>query len=154
MNNKRDGVIKRTIHFFLENIQCTYCHEYQNINTLGLNKGSENEILNERRLSSWSLYLKEFDNYSALILYHSVYKKDIIEVVKNNSFDLILYDVNNKNKFITLEFVSRNEEEGTSIWVPCESDYQLYERIIEKEKKYDEDMSAYIIGTYNIEVKI
>lgn len=150
MNNKRDGVIKRTIHFFLENIQCTYCHEYQNINTLGTN----NDIESDRRLSSWSLYLKEFDNYSALILYHSVYKKDIIEVVKNNSVDLILYEVNNKNKFITLEFVSKNEEECTSIWVPCESDYQLYERIIEKEKKYDENMDAYIIGTYNIEVKI
>ena len=161
MNEKKNDTLKKTISFFLENFQCSYCHEYQNISQMDLNKNKkeEEDLILERRLSSWNLYLKEFDNYSALILYHPIYKKDIIEIIKNiyknNSFDLVLYDINpsDKNRFITLEFVSKNEEEGTSIWVPCDSDYKLYERIIEDKKKFDEKMNAYIIGTYNIEVK-
>ncbi len=156
---KKD-TLKKTIGFFLENFQCSYCHEYQNINQTDNKNNKEEELILETKLNSWNLYLKEFDNYSALILYHPYYKKDIIEIIKNiyknSSFDLVLYDNNNeklKNRFITLEFVSKNEEEGTSIWVPCDADYKLYERIIEDKKVFDEKMNAYIIGTYDIEVK-
>ncbi len=164
MNNQnvKKETLKNAIEFILNNMQCSYCHEYQNITQNDINKEKQEEenIIKEIKMKSWNLYLKEFDNYSALILYHPIYKKDIIEVIKNNninqknnSYDLILYD-ENKNRFITLEFVSKNEDEGTSIWVPCDSDYQLYERIIEDKNKYDDKMNAYIIGTFNIKVKI
>jgi hypothetical protein len=86
--------------------------------------------------------------------FNSFYKKDVIELFKKYNFkkinELVLLDINNNSRFITLEFVSKNDDENTSIWVPSDKDYQLYERIIESNKKYDKNMEAYYIGTYNL----
>ncbi len=151
--NRNNDYFNKYIKYFMENFQCSYCNEYQNISSKdNFNKTEyENEDIEYK---NWNLYLKEFDDYSALILYNSLYKKDVIELFKKYNFkkinELVLLDSNNNNRFITLEFVSKNEDENTSIWVPSDNDYQMYERIIESNKKYDKNMEAFYIGTYNL----
>jgi hypothetical protein len=148
-------LINKYVKYILHNFQCSYCNEYQNIsnheNKLTQHSEKQNE---ELEYKNWNLYLKEFDEYSALILYHSYFKKDVIELFQKYNFKKIngitLLDNQNNNRFITLEFVSKNEDENTSIWVPSEKDLQLYERIIESTKKFDTKIGAYFIGTYNI----
>ncbi len=149
--NINNQTFNKYLNFIFDNIQCSYCNEYQNISHKDNNENKEEENI---EYINWNLYLKEFEDYSAFILYHNVYKKDVIELFKKYNFkimnELTLYDITNNNRFITLEFVSKNEDENTSIWVPSENDIKLYERIIESNKKYDKNMEAYLIGTFNI----
>ena len=81
-------IIKNRMEYFLEHMSCTYCQEYQYVEReeMGMEdeddkkenekcrKENENELL---FLKEWDLFIKEFENYHAFILYHSIYKKDI-----------------------------------------------------------------------------
>ncbi len=151
-NKELNSTFNKYLHYIFDNFQCSYCNEYTNLPTKENKNNGEEE--NDIEYMNWSLYLKEFDDYSALILYHSIFKYDVIELFKKYNFkkinELTLLDNINNNRFITLEFVSKNDSENTSIWVPSEKDYHLYERIIESNKKYDNNMDAFFIGTYNI----
>jgi hypothetical protein len=153
MNTKNNTYFNKYIQYVLENFQCSYCNEYNYVNPTDIKNTNDNESNSEEYLN-WNLYLKEFEDYSALILSHSIYKKDVIELFKKYNFkrinELVLLEENNNNRFITLEFVSKNDDENTSIWVPSENDLPLYERIIDSNKKYDKNMDAYFIGKYNL----
>ncbi len=152
--NKNNDYFNKYIKYVMKNFQCSYCNEYQNISNKDNHNLKEDDYNENIEYKNWNLYLKEFDDYSAFILYNSFYKKDVIELFKKYNFkkinELVLLDIDNNSRFITLEFVSKNDDENTSIWVPSDSDYQLYERIIESNKKYDKNMEAFYIGTYNL----
>jgi hypothetical protein len=99
-------------------------------------------------MKSWKLYLKEYDMYSAMLLYNDNLKKDISYIIKKNECINLL---NEKDEiFLKLEFVSENNEDKNSILVPTDDYLELYENIEQMNKVYDKDMNAYLIGTYNI----
>jgi vacuolar-type H+-ATPase catalytic subunit A/Vma1 len=119
----------------LKNIGCSHCQEYE------YQESNDN-------FKSWKLFLKEYEMYSAMILYNDKLKKDISYIInKDEVFSLL----NDKSEiFIKLEFISRNEDDDTSILVPIDEYQQLYESIEQQDKKYDKKMNAYYIGTYDI----
>lgn len=119
----------------LKNLGCSHCQEY------------EYQDSNDN-FKSWKLFLKEYEMYSAMILYNDILKKDISYIInKDEVFSLL----NEKNEvFIKLEFISRNEDDDTSILVPIDEYQQLYENIEQQDKKYDKKMNAYYIGTFDI----
>ncbi len=145
----------------LKNMGCSYCHEYEtsssnsinenkNLNsTQNMNMNEHSTLLKNIYFKSWKLYLKEFENYSAMILYHPVFNKDIIELIPNTE-KLKLFDVDH-NLILVLEFISKNDDNSTSIWVPSEEYQDFYFRINEQEKEYDKHIDAYFIGKYDIE---
>jgi hypothetical protein len=99
-------------------------------------------------MKSWKLYLKEYDMYSAMLLYNDNLKKDISYIIKKNECINLL---NEKDEiFLKLEFVSENNDDKNSILVPTDDYLELYENIEQMNKVYDKDMNAYLIGTYNI----
>ena len=139
------------------NLNCTYCQDYIYVNPEYVDENGEirnveenNEKETKVEKNGWNLYIKEFESYSALILYHPIYKKDVIEIFETEN--IYLYDENG-NKIMKLEFVNslEMEKEKTSIWVPGENYYAFYERLLEMKKKYDKDIEAYFVGSYNID---
>ena len=120
---------------FLKNLGCSQCQEY------------EFQETNKENLKSWKLYLKEYEMYSAMILYNDILKKDISYIINKNE-SIFLLDENDKI-YIKLEFIAKSED-NTSILVPGDEYQELYEQIGNMEKTYDKDMNAYLIGTFNI----
>ena len=102
------------IQTFLKNTGCSYCQE---------NDYSDDKNIDK----NWSLYLKETEMYSSLVLYHKENKKDISYYTNIND-KIKLYK---KNKLILeLEYISKNEENNYAILVPDEK-YQDYYQDIE-----------------------
>jgi len=119
----------------LNNLTCTHCQEFEYQDSL-------------ENMKSWKLYLKEYDMYSAMLLYNDNLKKDISYIIKKNECINLL---NEKDEiFLKLEFVSENNDDKNSILVPTDDYLELYENIEQMNKVYDKDMNAYLIGTYNI----
>jgi len=121
---------------FLKNLGCSQCQEY------------EFQETNKENLKSWKLYLKEYEMYSAMILYNDILKKDISYIINKNE-SIFLLDENDKI-YIKLEFIAKSEDNNTSILVPGDEYQELYEQIGNMEKTYDKDMNAYLIGIFNI----
>ena len=121
---------------FLKNLGCSQCQEY------------EFQETTKENLKSWKLYLKEYEMYSAMILYNDILKKDISYIINKNE-SIFLLDENDKI-YIKLEFIAKSEDNNTSILVPGDEYQELYEQIGNMEKTYDKDMNAYLIGTFNI----
>jgi len=95
----------------------------------------------------WKLYLKEYELYSAMILYHEKLDKDISYLIHKNDSILLMDD--NKEIFIKLEYISDNDDH-TSILVPTDEYQDLYENIEKMEKVLDKKINAYYIGTYTV----
>ena len=124
----------------LKNLGCSHCQEYE---------FQENH--NKENMKSWKLYLKEYEMYSAMLLYNEKLKKDISYIIKKNESICLL---NEKDEiFIKLEFISQSEDNTTSILVPTDDYQDLYEKISQMDKTYDKNMDAYLIGVYNIRKK-
>jgi len=119
----------------LKNLGCSHCQEY------------EYQDSNDN-FKSWKLFLKEYEMYSAMILYNDILKKDISYIINKDEVFSLLNE--KKEVFIKLEFISRNEDDDTSILVPIDEYQQLYENIEQQDKKYDKKMNAYYIGTFDI----
>ena len=120
---------------FLKNLGCSQCQEFEFENSKEYSK-------------DWKLYLKEYEMYSAMVLYNDNPKKTISNIFsKNDSF--ILFDEDDK-VYIKLEYISINEEDGNAILVPTDEYQELYQNIESMTKKYDKTLKAYYIGTYKI----
>ena len=122
---------------FLKHLGCSHCQEFEFHN----NKNNEN-------LKEWKLYLKEYEMYSAMLLYNENLKKDISYIINKNESVFLLNDKN--DIFLKLEYISNNEEDNISILVPTDEYQDIYENIESMEKTFDKEMNAYYIGTYNI----
>jgi hypothetical protein len=117
----------------LKNIGCSYCQEYEYQENINYFK-------------SWKLYLKEYEMYSAMILYNDKLNKDISHIIKKNDSIFLL---NNKDIILKLEYISN--ESDNAILVPTDEYNDFYEKIEEMNKTFDEKIKAYYIGTFDIE---
>jgi hypothetical protein len=124
----------------LKKIGCSNCQEYE-----------LQEDYDKENMKFWKLYLKEYEMFSAMLLYNDNLKKDISYIIKKNECILLL---NDKDEiFIKLEFVSKSEDDNNSILVPTDDYKELYEKIEQMDKTYDKDLDAYLIGVYKIKKK-
>jgi hypothetical protein len=124
----------------LKNLGCSHCQEYE-----------FQENYNKENMKFWKLYLKEYEMYSAMLLYNDNLKKDISYLIKKNE---CVYLLDDKDEiFIKLEFISKSEDDHNSILVPTDDYQELYESIEQMNKIYDKDLDAYLIGIYNIKIK-
>ena len=121
---------------FFKNLGCSHCQEYEFENT------------NDNNFKEWKLYLKEYEMYSAMILYNDNIKKDISYIIKKNEAIFLLND--NGDIYIKLEYIANNESDNMPILVATDEYQEIYESIGNMEKKYDKIFKAYLIGTYNI----
>jgi hypothetical protein len=122
----------------LKNLTCSQCQEYE-----------FQEINKKKDLTNWKLYLKEYELYSAMLLYNENLKKDISIYIKKNQCITLL---NEKNEvFIKLEFISKSDD-NYSILVPTDEYHELYETIQEMNKTFDKNMNAHLIGTFHIKI--
>ena len=125
----------------LKNLGCSHCQEYE-----------FQENYNTENMKSWKLYLKEYEMYSAMLLYNDNLKKDISYIIKKNE---CIYLLNDKDEvFIKLEFISKSEDDNNSILVPTDDYQELYESIEQMDKIYDKNLDAHLIGVYNIKKKL
>ncbi len=122
------------IQSFLKNSGCSYCQE--------------NDYSDSKELyNNWSLYIKEYEMYSALILYHKKLKKDISYYLNKEGSIKIL----KKNKIIMeLDFISKDDENNLAILVPDEKYQEYYENIEKKNKNIDNELNAYYIDDFDI----
>lgn len=120
---------------FLKNTGCSYCQE---------NDYSDNKNMNK----NWSLYLKESEMYSSLVLYNKENKKDI-------SYYCCIGDkikLFQKNKLILeLEYISKNEEDNYAILVPDEQYQNYYQDIEKKNKKFDKNLQSYYVDDFDVQ---
>ena len=86
--------------------------------------------------------------YSAMILYNDKLKKDISYII-NKGESVFLLDENNEI-LVKLEFISKSDDDKTSILVPTDEYQSFYEKIEQLDKKFDKDLNAQFIGNYNI----
>lgn len=129
----------------LKNIGCSYCQEYQ-----------FEESYNKNNFKGWKLYLKEYDMYSAMILYNDKLEKDISHYFKKGENIFLLND--KEEIVLKLEYLSDSESEKTelsninknAILVPTEEYQEFYENIEAMEKSFDAKLKAYYIATYNV----
>ena len=125
----------------LKNLGCSHCQEYE-----------FQENYNNENMKSWKLYLKEYEMYSAMLLYNDNLKKDISYIIKKNE---CIYLLNDKDEvFIKLEFISKTVDDNNSILVPTDDYQELYESIEQMDKIYDKNLDAHLIGVYNIKKKL
>jgi len=124
----------QTFQTFLKNTGCSYCHE--------------NDYRDEKNINKdWSLYLKEEDMYSSLVLHNKQNKKDISYYINLND-KVKLYQKN--ILIIELEYISQNEDANYAILVPEEKYQEYYQEIEKKNKKYDKLLKSYYIDTFDI----
>jgi hypothetical protein len=121
----------------LKNLGCSYCQEYE-----------FQENFTKENYKSWNLYLKEYELYSAMILYNDNLKKDISYLISKNESIFLLNDTN--DIVCKLEFISVNEEDNNPILVVTDEYQEFYESIENIDKKYDDKLNASFIGTYNV----
>ena len=125
------------IQNFLKNSGCSYCQE--------------NDYTDPKEIyTKWSLYLKEYEMYSSLILYHEKQKKDISYFIsQSDSIKLI-----KKNKtIIELDFISKDDDNHLAILVPDEKYQEYYENIEKKGKNFNKELNAYFIDNFDIVIK-
>ena len=121
----------------LKNLGCSYCQE--------------NEFHNEsilEKYKGWKLYIKQYELYSAMILYNDKYEEDISTIInKKDSIELL----DNDKIVLKLEFVKPADNETKySILVPNDEYMSFYENIEDKDKPYDASLDAYYVGKYDI----
>jgi len=89
-----------SLQTFLKNSGCSYCQE--------------NDYSDSKEIySNWSLYIKEYEMYSSLILYHDKMKKDISFYIKQNESIKLL----KKNKIIIeVDYISKDDVNHLAIF--------------------------------------
>ena len=125
------------IQHFLKNSGCSYCQE--------------NDYTDPKEIyTKWSLYIKEYEMYSSLILYHEKQKKDIsFFITQNDSIKLL-----KKNKtIIELDFISKDDDNNLAILVPDEKYQEYYENIEKKSKNLNKNLKAFFIDKFDIIIK-
>ncbi len=122
------------IHNFLKNTGCSYCQE--------------NDYSDDKNIKkNWSLYLKECEMYSSLVLYNKNNKKDISFFCNVN--DKIKLYKDNK-LIIELEYISKSEDNNYAILVPLEKYQDYYQEIENKNKTFDKNIDSYFVDNFNI----
>lgn len=122
------------IHNFLKNTGCSYCQE--------------NDYSDDKNIKkNWSLYLKECEMYSSLVLYNKNNKKDISFFCNVN--DKIKLYKDNKI-IIELEYISKSEDNNYAILVPLEKYHDYYQEIENKNKTFDKNIDSYFVDNFNI----
>ncbi len=122
---------------FLKHLGCSHCQEFEYQDT----KNKEN-------YRGWKLYLKEYELFSAMILYNDILKKDISHIINKNESIFLLKDDN--EIFLKLEYIANNDQDNHPILVPTDDYQELYENIEQMDKTFDKELNAFYIGTYNI----
>ena len=117
----------------LKYVLCSRCVEYE-------------YQKNDEEFKGWTLYLKDFENYSALILKKG--DKDISKIIKTDSIISLLDD--KSEVVIELEKIQFNESTNQSILVPTDKYEEIYKKMEEEKKEFDSSENAYIIGTFHI----
>jgi hypothetical protein len=120
---------------FLKNLGCSQCQEFE------FHENKEN-------YKNWNLYLKEYEMYSAMILYNNKLKKDISNIININECIILLNDKN--EPYIKLEYIAKSDDKNNSILVPTDDYQELYQSIEQMEKKFDKSINAYFIGEFEI----
>ena len=120
----------------LKNFNCSNCTD-----------NDFNDTYSKDNYKSWKLYLKEYELYSAMILYNNKLNKDISYLISKNESILLLND--NNEIYIKLEYISINDD-NIPILIPTDDYQELYESIENMEKSFDKDLNAHYIGTFNI----
>jgi hypothetical protein len=129
----------------LNNLNCSgsYCQEYS---------ASEGVTENENKIG-WKLYIKEYDMYSALVLFHDGLNKDIAEVFPDKNNIELLKD--NKT-FIKLDIITKKDNKKNdaknkySILVPTEESMEAYKIIEAMDKKIDKNIGGNFIGIFDL----
>ena len=119
---------------FLKNMGCSYCQEYE-----------FQENSNKNIKENWKLYLKEYDMFSAMILYNEILDKNISYYSKIGDCISLLNE--NKDIVVKLEYLIQSDN---AILVPTDEYQSFYESIEQMNKEYDPIMKAHYIGTYII----
>jgi len=119
---------------FLKNLGCSYCQEYE------FQENSNKDIK-----ENWKLYLKEYDMFSAMILYNEILDKNISHYSKIGDCISLLDD--KKDIVLKLEYLIQSDN---AILIPTDEYQSFYESIEQMDKKYDPIMKAHYIGTYSI----
>lgn len=126
----------------LNNLNCSgsYCQEYS------ASEGASNE-----NMIGWKLYIKEYEMYSALVLFHDGLNKDIAEVFPDkNTVELF----KNGTSFIKLDIITKKEvskkEMKYSVLVPTEESMEAYKSIEGMDKKIDKNIGGKFIGEYDL----
>ena len=101
---------------FLKNLGCSHCQEFE----FEDNYSKEN-------YKNWKLYLKEYEMYSAMILYNDNLKKDISCLINKNE-TVVLLNQNNNEVFLKLEYILNNDTDKNSILVPTDEFEEIYEK--------------------------
>jgi len=119
----------------IKNFNCSTCadHEFEDTHRI-------------ENYKNWKLFLKEYELYSAMILYNENLEKDISYLINKN--DSILLIDSNEEIFIKLEYISNDN--GTSILVPTDDYQNLYEKIENMDKTFDKTLNAKYIGIFDI----
>ena len=120
---------------FLKNLGCSQCQEFE------FHENKEN-------YKNWKLYLKEFEMYSAMILYNSKLKKDISNIININESIILIND--NNEPYIKLEYIAKTDDKNNAILVPTDDYQELYQSIEQMEKKFDKEINAYFIGEFEL----
>ena len=122
------------ITIFLKNLGCSYCQEYE------FQENSNKDIK-----ENWKLYLKEYDMFSAMILYNEILDKNISHYSKIGDCISLLDD--KKDIVLKLEYLIQSDN---AILIPTDEYQSFYESIEQMDKTYDPIMKAHYIGTYSI----
>ena len=118
----------------LKNSGCSYCQE---------NDYSDIEDLNK----NWSLFLKETEMYSCLILVNEKNEKDISFYVNLNA-KIKLYK--NEKLILELEYISKSDDNQSAILVPLEEYQEYYQELEKKNKNYNKKFKSYFVDYYDI----
>ena len=122
----------------LKNTGCSYCQE---------NDHADKKEYN----NNWSLYLKETDMYSSLLLFNNTLKKDISYYTRKND-SITLMDKDN-NIVLELDYISNCDKTNYAILTPSEKYIEYYDKLEKKNNIKDKNLDAYLMETnYNIKI--
>lgn len=125
----------QTLHNILKNTGCSYCQE---------NDYSDDKNM----IKNWSLYLKESEMYSSLVLFNKNIKKDISFYCNvNDKIKLFKGD----KLMIELEYISKNDNDNYAILVPLEKYNDYYSEIEKKNKTFDKNLDSFYVDDFDIQ---
>ena len=114
----------------LKNTGCSYCQE--------------NDSLDKKEfINNWSLYLKEDDMFSSLLLYNNKLNKDISYYLQKN--DTIHVVDEKDNVLLQLDYISNYAKTNYALLVPSEDFIEYYENLEKKNTKIDENLKSYLL---------
>ena len=122
----------------LKNTGCSYCQENDH--------NDKKEYTN-----NWSLYLKETDMYSSLLLFNDKLDKDISYYTRKND-SITLLDKDN-NIILMLDYISNCDKTNYAVLTPSEKYIENYEKLEKKNNIKHKKLDAYLMEqNYNIKI--